>query len=136
MPDVSSARPWIVQEKLAYPEMRIFRVGRHYFAFSITSPDIDYRNSDDFTLVEVEPPQEQVEALQRLTDLLGLDYAAADFKTHPQTGRLMFLEVNTMPMFTAYDDAAQGRLSDALALFLRGGAFSPKAAAKPAGPSL
>src|SRR6185295_18839309 len=35
--------PWIVQEKLSYPELRLFRVGEHFFAFEIASALLDYR---------------------------------------------------------------------------------------------
>lgn len=117
MPDTAD-RPWIVQEKLKYPELRLFRAGPHYLAFEINSAVLDYRTTQDFTLKQVEPPQELVEAMKKLTAAMGLDYAAADLKTNPRTGRLEFLEVNSMPMFTGYDDAAQGRLSDAILLTL------------------
>ena len=84
---------------------------------------------------EVPPPPELVEAMTKLTDKLGLDYAAADLKTNPRNGRLEFLEVNTMPMFTGYDDAAKGKLSDAIFLTLRKmekrAAPQPKTAPKP-----
>ena len=112
-------RPYIVQQKLEYPEMRLFRVGGHFFAFKVTSNILDYRTDDGVQLEEVEPPKKLAAAMQRLTDRMGLDYAAADLKTDPKTGQLMFLEVNTMPMFTGYDDAAKGRLSDALFLTMR-----------------
>lgn len=118
MPDTAD-RPWIVQEKLQYPELRLFRAGSHYLAFEITSPVLDYRTTTDFTLKQVEPPQELVTAMKKLTAVMGLDYAAADLKTNPRTGKLEFLEINTMPMFTGYDDAAQGRLSDAILLTLQ-----------------
>jgi hypothetical protein len=111
-------RPWIVQEKLRYPELRLFRTGRHYFAFEITSEALDYRTTDKFTMKEVSPPADLVTAMEKLTTRLGLDYAAADLKTDPQTGALKFLEVNSMPMFTGYDNSAQGRLSDAILLTL------------------
>jgi hypothetical protein len=112
-------RPYIVQEKLVYPELRLFRAGKHYFAFEIDSKLLDYRIDKDFTLREVPPPPALQAALERLTERLGLDYAAADLKTDPRTGKLLFMEVNTMPMFTGYDNAAQGRLSDAIFLELR-----------------
>lgn len=111
--------PWIVQEKLAYPELRLFRVGKHYFAYQIDSKVLDYRIDKDFKLVAVTPPPELVESMQKLTDRMGLDYAAADLKSDPVTGKLKFLEINTMPMFTGYDDASKGALSDAIFLVLK-----------------
>ena len=118
MPDTAD-RPWIVQEKLQYPELRLFRAGSHYLAFEIDSPVLDYRTTQDFTLKQVDAPQDLVEAMKKLTAALGLDYAAADLKTNPRTGRLEFLEINSMPMFAGYDDAAEGRLSDAILLTLQ-----------------
>ena len=118
--DTKTDRPWIVQEKLDYPELRLFRVGKYYFAFSIESELIDYRVDKNPALREVDPPLELVAAMQKLTDKMGLDYAAADFKTDPKTGRLKFLEINTMPMLAGYDNKAQGRLSDALCLVVTG----------------
>lgn len=112
-------RPWIVQEKLAYPELRLFRVGKHFFAYKIDSEVIDYRIDKNFRMEAVTPPPELVEAMQKLTDRMGLDYAAADLKSDPVTGRLKFLEINTMPMFTGYDDVSKGALSDAILLALK-----------------
>jgi D-alanine-D-alanine ligase-like ATP-grasp enzyme len=37
-----------------------------------------------------------------------------DFKTDPGTGRLLFLEVNTGPMFAAFNHASNGKLCDAM----------------------
>jgi hypothetical protein len=110
--------PWIVQEKLSYPELRLFRIGAHFFAFEIASNLLDYRVDKNVQIKEVPAPVDLIGPMTKLTDHLGLDYAAADLKTHPVTGKLVFLEVNTMPMFSGYDDAAQGRLSDAMLLTL------------------
>jgi hypothetical protein len=115
----TGGQPWIIQEKLKYPELRLFRVGEHFFAFEINSAVIDYRVDKEFTMKEVEPPADLVAAMKVLTDRMGLDYAAADLKSDTVTGKLKFLEINTMPMFTGYDDAAGGRLSDAMVLGLR-----------------
>lgn len=118
MPEDLGDRPWIVQEKLQYPELRLFRAGKHYLAFEIASEVLDYRTTDKFSMKEVTPPAALVAAMEKLTGKLGLDYAAADLKTNPRTGALEFLEINSMPMFTGYDNAAKGRLSDAILLTL------------------
>lgn len=116
--EATADQPWIIQEKLNYPEVRLFRAGKHFFAFEITSDIIDYRTTDKFSMKEIEPQDSLLKAMQSLTDRLGLDYAAADFKTCPKTEKLLFMEINTMPMFTGYDDTAKGRLSDAMILTL------------------
>ena len=49
-----------------------------------------------------------------LCDRLGLDFAAADFMRGPRGKGLHFLEVNSQPMFTAFDQACGGKLCDAI----------------------
>lgn len=115
------AAPAIVQEELVPPEVRVFRVGGRYFAFDVASPDLDYRENQNVRLDYLETVPQGLEAgLERLCDVLGLDFAAADFKSCPRTGDLIFLEVNTSPMFAAFDRAAGGRLTDAMASWLLG----------------
>ena len=65
-------------------------------------------------MTEVDVPADLVEKLTHLSDHLGLDFAAADFKTDARSGELQFLEINTNPMFAGFDQIAAGALSDAL----------------------
>lgn len=113
--------PAIVQRALVPPERRVFAVGGRLFGFDVASEALDYR-TDPATRVTPWPevPDKLAEGLSRLLAALALDFAAADFKTCPDTGRLLFLEVNTGPMFAAFDRAAGGELADALAGFLLG----------------
>ncbi len=46
---------------------------------------------------------------------LQMDYGAADFKTDPETGELVFLELNSSPMFARFDLEINGQLSRAVA---------------------
>ena len=108
-------RPYIFQEKLVPPELRIFRVGERFFAFQIEADALDYRTvGSDAKVTEVEPPPHLLEGLRVLTDRLGLTYTAADFKAREGTGELVFLETNSNPMFAAFDVASEGRLVDAM----------------------
>ena len=59
-------------------------------------------------------PAALARALLELAEALGLDWAAADFKTDPGSGELCFLEINSAPMFVAFDRACDGALTDAL----------------------
>jgi hypothetical protein len=115
------AAPAIVQEELVPPEVRVFRVGEKYFAFDVASPDLDYREHQNvrLTFLDKVPPGLET-GLAALTDEVGLDFAAADFKTCPRSGKLIFLEVNTSPMFVAFDRAAGGALTAAMAEWLGG----------------
>lgn len=105
-----SIKPITLQKKMVKPELRFFRVGTHYRAFTMNSKSLDYRENQDAVIDEVPFPEEHKEKFIQLTDILGLDFAAADYITNPETNELTFLEVNSGPMFTAFDMAANGAL--------------------------
>lgn len=116
-----AASPAIVQQRLQAPEIRVYVVGRRLFPFRVISERLDYR-ADDRT--RVEPLDALSRALGRqllaLADRLGLDWAAADLKTDPADGEPCFLEINSAPMFVAFDHACDGRLCDAMLDWLLG----------------
>lgn len=120
--ETTAAAPAIVQNRLVAPEIRIYAVGKSFFAFEITSEELDYRTTHQAQIVYIENfSGELTGGLRKLLDTLGLDFAAADFKTCPETGELVFLEVNTSPMFAAFDSASKGSLSDSMLKFLISG---------------
>ena len=51
---------------------------------------------------------------------LGLDFAAADLKLDESTGLWYFLEVNSNPMFAAFDQAGDGNLCAEMIRYFRG----------------
>lgn len=106
--------PFMVQERLVPPELRIYRIGERFLAFDVASDALDYRTSSATTLKAVRPPEALCRPLAALADELGLEFAAADFKSCPHTGQLLFLEINSNPMFVAFDIVAEGRLVAAL----------------------
>lgn len=112
--------PRFVQPRLNRPEMRIYRIGTALLGFWLTSPDLDYRSAQTADLSVAEVPPDLGAALVRLCDRLDLDFAAADFMAD-DTGSLLFLEVNTQPMFAAFDRISGGRVSDAIIDHLSGG---------------
>lgn len=117
--DEAAAAPAIVQTELVPPEVRVFGIGGRLLAFSVASDDLDYRERQSARVTPLdEAPGAVGEGLLRLMDRLGLDFGAADFKTCPETGRLLFLEINTGPMFAAFDQASSGAVTAALADFL------------------
>jgi hypothetical protein len=129
------APPTIVQNRLEQPEVRVYRVGDAYLAFSMVSDKLDYRVDGGTKVIPIPLDQVQpgiVEGLARLMDRLEMDFGAADFKTDPQTGRLLFLELNTSPMFAVFDRATLGAVCDALIDALAG----PTAARTAAAPAL
>ncbi len=112
--DGPCAAPALIQERLAAPEVRVYVIGDRTFAFEVRSPHLDYRASDDTEVVALDATPDEVAApLVRVAAAMGLEFCAADFKTACD-GALCFLELDTSPMFARFDQAAGGRLCDAL----------------------
>jgi hypothetical protein len=118
-PHLFKARPWVIQEQLDYPELRIFRVGPWLFAFEINAQTIDSRIDDTQSLKHVDVPDYLKDPMMKLTDHLQVDFAAADFKSCSKTGKFVFLEINNGATFSGYDAVAEGRVSDAMVLHLK-----------------
>ncbi|HEX2268560.1 MAG TPA: hypothetical protein VHH35_03455 [Pyrinomonadaceae bacterium] len=109
------AAPAIVQQRLAPPEVRIYAIGEKYFSFNVVSPELDYRATQNCRVeFNDSAPSELTDPLGALLAKLKLDFAAADFKTCPEKGHLLFLEVNNGPMFVAFDHASRGELCGAM----------------------
>jgi hypothetical protein len=51
---------------------------------------------------------------------LGMDFGAADLKTSTASGDLVFLELNTAPMFARFDFETDGALCRAMVRCLAG----------------
>lgn len=115
----ASAAPAIVQTELVQPEVRVYGVGGRFLAFAMESDELDYRENQSARVRPLpEVPQGLQEPLARLMERVGLQFGAADFKTDADTGQLMFLEINTSPMFAAFDRVSDGAVSKAIADFL------------------
>lgn len=108
------SHPQIVQQRLVQPELRVFRIGTEWFGFWVRSDALDYRTSQATRLEQAEVPPVLASQLEGLADLLGLEFAAADFKTDAASGELQFLEINSNPMFAGFDQIAGGALTDAI----------------------
>jgi hypothetical protein len=110
-----TASPAIVQNKLQGPDVRVYTVGDRCLGFQIQSDGIDYRMSgisriDRFT----DLPKSTMDALSRLLAALGLEWAATDFKVDESTGDLVFLEINSNPMFSVFDDFVDSQISNSI----------------------
>lgn len=119
--DGSLAAPSFVQERLVPPEVRVYWIADRTFTFRVEADALDYRSAADCKVVFIEDSALQPEiipALGRLMERMEMDFGAADFKACPTTGRLRFLELNSGPMFAAFDSACQGRLTAAMVDFL------------------
>lgn len=115
--DGRAAAPALVQERLVAPEVRVFGIGGRFIPFHVRSEALDYRAARD-TRVEPLAPGDLSPALltglARLMAALDMEFAAADFKTSPVTGDLVFLEINSSPMFAGFDRAAGGTVTGAM----------------------
>src|SRR5688572_763045 len=117
----SLASPAIVQERLTPPEIRVYRIGQSFFGYQLVADALDYRTTSDCQVVSLELsglPEGLIDRLAALMDRLEMNFGAADFKASPETGRLLFLEINNSPMFAAFDTVSEGRLTNAMVDFL------------------
>lgn len=109
--------PAIVQKRMVYPEYRIFYVGGEFHIFEIYSNYVDYRPATDNRMRYLGgdfPDPAVLQRLRNFLDGLGCDYCACDFKTDPDTGAAVFLEMNSGAMFPAYDHSSDGQLCRAM----------------------
>jgi len=110
--------PAFVQEKLSYPEFRVYKIGGEWLLFRLDSGELDYR-IDPSARIDMFPLKGSViephlDALSEMTKRLGIDFCAFDLKTRNEDGTVCFLEVNTGPMFAIHDHASGGLLSKLL----------------------
>jgi len=115
----SYAAPAFVQARLSYPEFRVFVIGGETIAFQIHSEMIDYRSNKNAQVVLLTsvPPNTRGPLLS-LCRTLGLEFAAADFKSDPETGEPVFMEINDSPMFAAFDRVSGGLICETLVRWL------------------
>lgn len=109
-----------VQEKLKQPEMRIYYIGGQTFAFYMNSEKLDYRVDPNVKITVAEAHSDQVQKFKAMCEYLNLSYAAADFKTSSSDSRYKFLEVNSSPMFAAFDKVVDGQICRAITNYLVG----------------
>lgn len=109
-----AAMPAMVQKRMVAPEVRIYVIGQFALAFEVRSSSLDYRVKQDAELVMLPEVPRELALLRCLMLQLGMDFGAADFKTDPDSGELVFLELNTSPMFARFDQVSGGRLSAAM----------------------
>ena len=110
----AAASPAIVQERLVPPELRVYRVGRRFLSFEIASDALDYRATQNVRVTPAKNDRTLVSRLRKVMNAMRLDFGAADFKTSPKTGQLQFLEVNSSPMFAAFDAVSGDAVSRAI----------------------
>ena len=115
-----SSCPGFLQPRLVAPEVRIYIIGSRTFAFEMRSASLDYRMRQDVDVVPIREIPTVEDGLRRLMTQLRMDYGAVYFKSDPQTGELVFLELNTSPMFAKFDQQSSGELCLAMVEQLMG----------------
>lgn len=114
------AAPAIVQERLVPPELRVYRIGDRFLSFHVVADALDYRTARDARVERARNDRRLIAKLTKFMDAQRLEFGAADFKQCPRTKRMLFLEVNSAPMFAAFDGASAGAVSKAIVRWLRG----------------
>ncbi|MCO8125509.1 hypothetical protein NHH03_27470 [Stieleria sp. TO1_6] len=110
--------PQFVQEKLDGENIRVFSIGGQLFAFHLQTTEIDYRTDEAVEVHSMPVPPVIMDLTQRLVDAIGFDYCALDFRCRSGFADPVFLEINSFPMFVAFDDACENQLADAILGFL------------------
>ncbi|MDV6032992.1 MAG: hypothetical protein F9B45_23485 [Phycisphaera sp. RhM] len=110
--------PQFVQERLDGENVRVFSIGGNLHAFHLQTTEIDYRTDDNVVVHAVEVPAELAPSIHQLVEQIGFDYCALDFRCRDGFRDPVFLEINSFPMFVAFDDACENKLADAILEFL------------------
>lgn len=121
--------PAIVQERLGYPEYRVFVVGEDTHVFEVASDQLDYRPDPAARLDyrgQHGPIGAAVAGCRAVAAALRCNFAACDLKTRDGDAAPVFLEINTGPMFAAFDRAADGALTASIIAHLSRGAPPPQ----------
>ena len=114
-----TANPAIVQQQIKGDDIRLFRIGERFLGFQIKSELLDYRKAEN-PEIKFMPnlPAKIVSLLEKLMDVLEMNWGAADFKRDETTGKYYFLEVNSNPMFSAFDNVCGGQISNSILTYL------------------
>lgn len=120
--DGVAATPAIVQRRLDGADVRLYRIGDRTIGFRIDGAAVDYRTSRDCHITRIDRfPGATVQGLECLMKSMSLDWGAADFKGDPEGEQLVFLEINSNPMFSTFDRFAAGTIAESVVGFLMPG---------------
>ena len=101
--------PCIIQQKITGVNKRLFIVKNKTFCFDIITNYLDYRDDDNPTIQESTIDKETITNSKKLARKLGLNFCALDFIN--DNNKNWFLEINTMPMFSAFNEYTNNKLS-------------------------
>ncbi|MGH2356007.1 MAG: ATP-grasp domain-containing protein [Chloroflexota bacterium] len=117
-------------------EHRVHVVGEEIFACQVRSDADDYRypGSHEVEIRACTLPGEVEDRCRRLAAAMDLPVAGIDLRHSPE-GEWYCFEVNPMPGFTYYEDAAGQPIGAAIARLLAAGARRPHVLQAPSGPT-
>lgn len=104
--------PVILQNRIVGLNKRLFVIGENCHVFGIATKELDYRDDPNATVFVSEINDAIVSQTRALMRRLGLTFAAADFIDDGEN--TWFLEINSGPMFAAFDYVAHGAIADSL----------------------
>jgi len=111
------------QQHLKGQEYRIYVVGEKTFVFRMDTESLDYRVKQDVACTRIKPEEMTVDGnevcdrIKKLSHDMGLNYSASDLKMDDERN-LHFLEINSSPMFSEFDRAVDGELSETMVKWL------------------
>lgn len=116
--ELAALPPQFVQNRLPGVNIRLYLIGNQPFCFRLHTSSLDYREDENVTIEQVEPPAEIIGPARQLVQRIGFDYCALDFRCASGLSDPVFLEINSFPMFVRFDDASGNQLVDAMLQFL------------------
>tara|TARA_X000001388_G_scaffold15787_1_gene9667 strand:- start:12 stop:782 length:771 start_codon:yes stop_codon:yes gene_type:complete len=100
----------IIQHRIHGKNKRLYIINTVPFCFEIVSDKIDYRE-DSATYVKLSDISSGIiKKVKKLMGKIQLNFVAVDFMVD-KNNKYWFLEINTMPMFAAFDLKVNGLLS-------------------------
>jgi len=104
--------PVILQQRINGLNKRLFVIGRDIFVFGLASKYLDYRDDPNPSLFVSEIDRVIVQQVRKLMGKINLTFCAADFID--DGNKTWFLEINSNPMFAAFNDVVAGDIAESL----------------------
>jgi glutathione synthase/RimK-type ligase-like ATP-grasp enzyme len=110
--------PVLFQERIAGPDVRVHVIGDRTLALHIESSALDYRYGSGQRMSPLDLPPAIAADCVRLCREMQMPFIGIDFKIQRATGDWFFLEANTMPGYTYFDQWLDGSIGRALVEWL------------------
>jgi len=109
--------PVTLQEEIPGTNIRAFVAGDRVMACDVKSEHIDFRDSDDPTIIVHELPADVAAQSLKIAEALKLTWTGIDYRLTPE-GRHVFLEANPSPMFRGFESRCGLPLTESLTRLL------------------